>query len=169
MQVYSLSYHCFQFMYVLFFNFRVVLDALVKSVRLLLSQGREVCCFIHFNVPHECTYFSGRPKSSSTPNDRIPSFIQSSCPRLHFAWREREARNGTKFCPSLMQPDLAEEKGRPSVAPIQGKSSRPFFLGIKTSKSKASLAVRTMWHRLIRFCPLASTGFEATWASCQSK
>lgn len=40
-----------------------------------------------------------------------------------------------------MQPDLAEEQGRPSVAPIQGKNSRPFFLGIKTSKSKASPAV----------------------------
>lgn len=51
-------------------------------------------------------------------NGRIPSFIQSSCPWLHFAWREREARNGTKFCPSLMQPDLAEEQGRRSVAPI---------------------------------------------------
>lgn len=40
LQVYSLSYHCFQFMYVLFLKFRVVSDALEKSVRLLLSQGR---------------------------------------------------------------------------------------------------------------------------------
>lgn len=31
--------------YVFSLNFRVVSDALVKSVRLLLSQGRESCLF----------------------------------------------------------------------------------------------------------------------------
>lgn len=34
--------------HVLSLNFRVVSDALVKSVRLLLSQGREICLFLFF-------------------------------------------------------------------------------------------------------------------------
>lgn len=36
--------------YVLSLNFRVVSDALVRSVRLLLSQGREIC-FFYVSMP----------------------------------------------------------------------------------------------------------------------
>lgn len=82
---------------------------------------------------------NGTAALSQAWSSGIPSFIQSShrrgCPRLRPpVWREREARNGTKFCPSVMQLDLANERVRP--APASVARAREAFRGIKTSKSK---------------------------------
>lgn len=111
------------------------------------------CCRRGSPHPHECTYFVRRPKSSSASGE-IPSFfIQSShwqrCPRLRppgtfcLAW-EREAWNGTKFCPSLMQPDLAEEQGHPTnTAPVNKYSAGGvvrFFWGNQNVQIKMRVA-----------------------------
>lgn len=147
----------------------LVLGARVCKVVVAVSDGKGVLLlllrlslcrtsaliFSFFRAPKgEPRAPSGTAALSQAWSSGIPSFIQSShrrcCPRLRPpVWREREVRNGTKFCPSVMQLDLANERVRPAPAKHSGESKRPNQKNICPARvaPASSARVHTLYRR----------------------
>lgn len=117
-----------------------------REVVVAVSDGRVFCCLycaaalsLSLRVLHECTYFflfpgaqrgavcthwHGCALAGVVLGDSILASVQpQTVLSTAETSREREARNGTKFCPSVMQLDLANVPHHQRVGHVQGNQN----------------------------------------------
>lgn len=169
LQVYPLSYHCFQFIkeYVLFLSFRVVWDALVKS-EVIAVTGKGDLFLFYISMPRmSALIFLGAQRAAA---HLMAGFHPLLSPAVHgciLPGMKGKLEMGPSFV--LAWCNLIWPRNR--VVPVWsvgggGGKQSSILPGNQNVQIKSLTS--SVWYRLIHFWPLASTRFEATWASQSS-